>query len=65
LDQAQVISDTLNDVTLKAYLLEVRSNIMSEAGEFQKALELGHQSFELYRSTNNEWGLAGAYIDLR
>jgi tetratricopeptide (TPR) repeat protein len=37
---------------------------MSEAGEFQKALELGHQSFELYRSTNNEWGLAGAYIDL-
>lgn len=64
LDQAQVISDTLNDVTLKAYLLEVRSNIMSEAGEFQKALELGHQSFELYRSINNEWGLAGAYIDL-
>ncbi len=64
LDQAQVISDTLNDVTLKAYLLEVRSNILSEAGEFQKALELGHQSFELYRSTNNEWGLAGAYIDL-
>jgi len=64
LDQAQVISDSLNDVTLKAYLLEVRSNIMAEAGEFQKALELGHKSFELYRSTNNEWGLAGAYIDL-
>ncbi|MCW5911068.1 MAG: tetratricopeptide repeat protein [Cyclobacteriaceae bacterium] len=64
LDQAQAISDTLNDVTLKAYLLEVRSNIMAEAGEFQKALEFGHKSFELYRSTNNEWGLAGAYIDL-
>lgn len=64
LDQAQLISDTLNDITLKAYLLEVRSNVMAEAGEFQKALELGHQSFELYRSINNEWGLAGAYIDL-
>lgn len=64
LDQAQEISDTLNDVTLKAYVLEVRSNVMAEAGEFQKALELGHKSFELYRSTNNEWGLAGAYIDL-
>lgn len=64
LDEAQIISDTLNDVSLKAYLLEVRSNVMAEAGEFQKALELGHKSLELYRNTNNEWGLAGAYIDL-
>lgn len=64
LDRAQVISDTLNDVTLKAYLLGVRGNIMAEMGEFQKALDLDEQSLELYKNIENEWGLAGVYIDI-
>ncbi len=64
LDQAQVIADTLTDMSLKAYLLGVRGNIMSELGEFQKALDLGQQSLNLYQKTENEWGLAGVYIDL-
>ncbi|MEQ1585497.1 MAG: tetratricopeptide repeat protein [Cyclobacteriaceae bacterium] len=64
LDQAQVIADTIADVTLKAYLLGVRGNIMAEMGEFQKALDLAGQSLDLYKKTENEWGLAGVYIDI-
>lgn len=64
LDQAQIIADTIADVTLKAYLLGVRGNIMAETGEFQKALDLAGQSLDLYKKTENEWGLAGVYIDI-
>jgi|GEM_PF-1163876 len=64
IDQAQVISDTLTDIQLKAYLLGVRSTIVAEAGEFNKALSLGQESLELYKSVDSEWGLAGEYIDI-
>ncbi len=63
-DQAQVISDTLTDLSLKAYLIGLRGNIASEAGDFQKALSLCQESLDLYNKTDNEWGLAGVYIDI-
>ncbi|MBX2901062.1 MAG: CHAT domain-containing protein [Cyclobacteriaceae bacterium] len=64
LDRAQAAADTLNDISLKAYLLEVRSTITAEAGEFDRALALAQQSLALYKSVASEWGMAGAYIDL-
>ncbi len=63
-DQAQVISDTLADLSLKAYLIGLRGNIASEMGDFQKALNLCQESLDLYNKTDNEWGLAGVYIDI-
>jgi CHAT domain-containing protein/uncharacterized protein HemY len=63
-DQAQVIADTLADLSLKAYLIGLRGNIASEAGDFQKAINLCQESLDLYNKTDNEWGLAGVYIDI-
>jgi len=64
IDRAQVISDTLNDLSIKAMVLGSRSSVMRETGEFQKALILAEQSLTLYKELHNEWGMAGAYIDL-
>ena len=64
LDLAQVIADTLADLSLKAYLIGLRGNIASEIGDFQKAINLCQESLDLYNKTDNEWGLAGVYIDI-
>lgn len=64
IDRAQVISDTLNDLSIKAMVLGTRSSVMRETGEFQKALTLAEQSLTWYKELHNEWGMAGAYIDL-
>jgi CHAT domain-containing protein len=63
-DQAQVIADTLADLSLKAYLIGLRGNVAAEMGDFQKALSLCQESLDLYNKTDNEWGLAGVYIDM-
>ena len=64
ISKAQKISDTLNDVGVKAAIFGGQASIMREMGEFQKALDYANKSLALYRELDNEWGMAGAYIDL-
>lgn len=63
LNNAQAMADTLNDLSLQAYIYGQRGTIMREMGEFQTALEFADKSFELYKKIDNEWGMAGVYID--
>lgn len=62
--RAQRISESLNDVGVKASILSARASVMREMGELQKSLEYANQSLQLYKELENEWGMAGSYIDL-
>ncbi len=64
IDQAQVIADTLNNVSIKAMVIGARATVLREVGEFQKAVVLADESLKLYNELHNEWGMAGSYIDL-
>jgi CHAT domain-containing protein len=63
-DKAQLMADTLNDKQIQAAIFSSRSSVYRETGEFDKALEMAQKSLTLYREVDNNWGVAGTYIDL-
>ncbi len=61
--RAKAISDTIDDLSVQAYILETQALLAREEGDFKQALAYNEKTLAIFNEVKNEWSIAGAYID--